>query len=759
MKNTMIHGIARRLAGGLLPLLAAALPACQVDRLPEKCSCTVNVGKEFFVPEEGGTYPIVVSSDRDWTMEALDAATADWCSFDVAAGPGGSTTVYVTVETNPEEADARLARFLFAAGADGMVMTLVQKGMPRLTTSPVGASNIDEDLALLPGSFAYSNPKEALRLGFYYREADAGREWSYVPYTGELRSGNYSVRLTGLRPATVYEYRAYLLTDREYFGDIERFTTYPEARLATVDKVRELMENGSAVSEGLKIEAVVVSDSLAGNIIRPASGAVYHVVEKTNPTGRDMGLTICVTDGESCYNRGDLLEIKLTGAPFGRVSVRESDLTVRTVEVASVKLSKVGVQEVVPVEITPDELPNHLSQLVTIRNTQLTAPYAAEDQYPVWAGDKHMECAGYDLPFLLAVVPEAAFAAEIPQRGSGSVTGVAFESSLPALCGVMPSAAGDLELTGERFDSTLSLRAVSLGNGGGVIAGEALENYVLTVTYINGVRGQVLPMPISATVEGDSGLAAGVLENCVLPFDGMGTIEIPLTGTPADVDCIVATVTGLEAYGLSGDAARVTIPVVVPPAEGNFAAQWVLAPSDVKSGANGTSYGTPRDLGPLDLDAAASSLNSVSVGAFLMTGFYNGGNWSNGWGGAILEGNSPANPLTYCTTTISVPEGKTLSLHKYTMRVRGNTTSEKITYLQYSIDGGAFRTVGSTTLAAANSYKVFTYMLFTNPELTHIPGGSTVVLRVLPQAVPDAPNAAWVFDGRGNAPVLTGNVE
>ena len=170
-----------------------------------------------------------------------------------------------------------------------------------------------------------------------------------MPYTGELRSGNYSVRLTGLRPATVYEFRAYLLTDREYFGDIERFTTYPEARLATVDKVRELMENGSAVSEGLKIEAVVVSDSLAGNIIRPASGAVYHVVEKTNPTGRDMGLTICVTDGEPCYNRGDLLEIKLTGAPFGRVSVRESDLTVRTFEVASVKLSKVGVKEVVPV--------------------------------------------------------------------------------------------------------------------------------------------------------------------------------------------------------------------------------------------------------------------------------------------------------------------------------------------------------------------------------------------------------------------------
>ena len=116
------------------------------------------------------------------------------------------------------------------------------KTSKEVTVSTGSATNVTDNGATLSGTI--NNSGKSLTCGIIYGTiSDVGTK----EYT--TSSGAFSVSLTGLRPNTTYNYRAYVVVDGEYrYGEVSSFKTLKEEVTVSTGSAAKVTDNGATLS-------------------------------------------------------------------------------------------------------------------------------------------------------------------------------------------------------------------------------------------------------------------------------------------------------------------------------------------------------------------------------------------------------------------------------------------------------------------------------------------------------------------------------
>ncbi len=149
----------------------------------------------------------------------------------------------------------------------------------------------------------------------------------------------------------------------------------------------------------------------------------------------------------------------------------------------------------------------------------------------------------------------------VPQ-GSGILKGIA-GINLPdggqALYQVSPQTAEDFAaLTGDRFGDapSLSFQAPAF-TATSIKAGEAIVDGKITIPYLNAAGTESYNITVAVSGDGSAGIDAVTSPVNKTLSAGNGTIEIPITGTPANAGNVTFTISGIE--GLTNNTATGTV--------------------------------------------------------------------------------------------------------------------------------------------------------------------------------------------------------
>ena len=742
MKTRLIRRFSGWLLGALL-LVPALLVSCQDDLVPAAPYLDIDQTTLIF-GVNGGTQNVTFTTDRDWFLSKIETQE-EWYSFSATEGPAGTATIAITVEPSSEDANARKGQLQLRASAEGAVITVIQSGVPIVTTADVISK--DEVSALVKSNWVYAVDLDLQEQGVMYNAK--GSSSVHTARYEPIGKGDYNTLLENLSPETEYEYKAYILTvdGKYYYGDVKSFTTDKTSTPIAIEELRALT-TAQLASEFLKIECIVLNNAEHGNDVIGDSKRLF-VVDKANPTKANSGIIVTL-DIDNPYAHGDVLEVKLNGAAAGTAN------GVKQVTVNSLKVRKTGTAAVVPVAIGYGEIDNYEAMYVEIDRTQITRSFLNAVNYPTWNGAGHpnnnttyvMEVEGNETTYGLFVDANADFAGGRLLTGSGKAKGILFRNSgsIPTL---YPTKAEDLAgLAGTRFQTVLVLKFISARFSGELVAEKAISgSTVITLSYQNAEEGDVLPGPVSIEITGDGapGITIDPKSNIAL-IEGSSTqtLAFEVKGTPTELGSVLFTVKGLEAYGLEGANAQVRANVVSGIPQGNFNVNW--APTSSYSSQHGASA-------PLAVTSNNQSALVVSpVTGYGFTGSASG-HYGTTWGGVIAVDNSALNPTTYAEFSISTGS-KALSVYSLLANIRRNGQGYQTCTVQYRFGSGGFTTF--MELEATGNTVNFQKDLSNVAELQNIAPGTTVTFRLIPRGA-TASDGRWVLTGTGLS--IGGNVE
>ena len=690
----------------LLTLLAlsATLWACdKTNTLPTPPQMDGDVSEIVF-PKEGGTESFQVTANRSPITATLSKeADAEWCQVTVRPGEGGVNTV--TVNISALDGDYRQTVLMLNNAAAVCDVTIRQAGVPSLTT--LAPTHIDEVSATVGLKWAYSGEigveEAGVRLSSGSNIRDCAIEAAKV-------AGSYTLDLTDLTPETEYTAQAYLKTTdgQSFTGEAVAFQTDKAPVVIPLHELKEWVTAGSqTVTENWIVEGIV-------SIVFPLTKAA----DITTPRfilqdGSVPGSALCVYDPIQA-SPGDRLSIRIKDATVERSA--SGALGLKSI-IGAVRTLSSG-NELSPQAIDHSRLDAYENMYIRIEHTQLLNIFTDRNNYPNWgSADKFtLEVEGSTVSYDVFVPASSELAGVAPGTGSGSVSGIVLAAgSSPA---VMVWKKDDVSLEASRFESLLDLTFQKPVFFGTMIAGEEISGCRLEVPYKNG-DNSVLSGEITVTVEGPAaeGITVASLTDPAIPA-GNGSLVFAVSGTPAQAGEVIFTVNGIQALGDNVCIAEVGAPFT--PTIGNFNLYWIPTTATV-----------PKTAIPVSLaydecsnsDVAASVLTLVASEANK-----SGTKWSGDWGAVGWNLNLGGEDVQYYEFTLTVASGKTLALSGLDFAFRVASGNPDVSF-KYALDGAAFEEfyTCSTDVVTESTIPVGKH-----PVLKAVPGGSTLVIRVVP---------------------------
>lgn len=746
MKTLLSNHTIRQILGVFILLVSLTSIGCTDNITPTLPSLKIKADTLLFTAD-GGTQDILFTTNRDWFLEKID--NVDW--LEISAGSGSAENGFFSITVDPSSVDdnARVAKLQLRASAVGVVITVIQSGIPIVTTGDVRMK--DETTALIAANWIYAVNINLAERGIAY-SAD-GNTYTHV-HSGDIERGDYQTLLEGLTEEKEYQYKAYIKTNdgTYYYGAVKSFTTDPKSELISISELRGT--SGSTINRYVKIEGIVLNDTVIKNYV--SSNTCLQIVDRANPDKPNQGITLRLSSNAVAYNMGDVVEVKLNAATIGLIS----GLPTKVITVEPLKVKKIGTAAVTPVKIDHTRMKDYESMYVEVEKSQLVKAYLSSSLYPTWNGENHpnvnttyiMEVDGSEDTYGLFVNKVASFANDAVKTGSGTTKGVVGYAS-GVLISIWPNSANDVStLTGTRFQTMLALKFTSTTFTGDLVINSVADSKcVVSVFYQNAEEGDVIAGPVSVELSGDGadGLYITPQENIALAT-GLQSLSFQVRGTPTTVGEITFTVKGLEGYELTGSKAIATGWVTSGIPEGNFKATWVPLSSD------NTNKGASPPLALTSNNASSVVLSSVTG-----TGFTNGASYASCWGGAGFNTNGVGNPTVFAEFTVT-PGANTLSIYSISLALRKDGDGYKLCTIQYKIGGGSFTTVATIEeTGSSNNTLTEPKNLSMVSELQNIPAGTIVTFRLIPTGSINSAGR-WGINGTGSnnsGLFITGNVQ
>ena len=726
MKNICSSFLLTGIAGCMA--VFALLTGCdKMAGLPEKPELEASVSELLF-PISGGEQTIVFETNRDWTA-SIDPTSVSpdvsWCT--ISADKGGSGKNSLTVVVDGMDGDYREAVLILNASAAGQEIRIMQTGKPIITTD--APSEIMESTALLSMTWQYAGDIAVTEFGFSVKKS-AETGFTDYPVEAEAVPGTYTLRVSGLEASAGYTVKAYVqTTEKRYEGAEQSFTTAAAPENVSIAAVkaagRQVAQGGiSAYAENHIITGTVVASYVEPVVEETpgedgaeakASAATKSVsVEETkvaivDGTEKDCGITLYLEAGTNSYAVGDKISVRVKDAQVSHTSSGAVYLTPLTSGITLVSNNN----QVAPVTINHAELADYESMYVTIENTQLLESFEGLE---TWSSAEVLtfEVDGSDVSYNACVPAASEIASQAPVFESGSISGIVVSDDVSS-CLVMLDSADDVAgLNEDRFASLLTLRFLAPVFSGDLYVGEEIEDALVRIPYENG-DNSIIDGPISVTVSGDAadGIEVAALESAMIAA-GSGYIDFVVSGTPTMEGEVTFTVVGMPDLEMVTCTATVGQPYV--PEVGNFKTYWNFS---------GHSYAVTIPYADnTNPDITVSALNFMGD-AENISATRKKDDWAaQGWD----VNTSETNPEQYFYFDLTVASGKTLLLTGSNIGFFLNGGDADI-YIQYSINGAAYKNAFTTTLTA-DSETEFVLPLGTIADLASVASGSKVTFRI-----------------------------
>lgn len=690
----------------LLTLLAltATFWACdKTNTLPTPPEMSGDVS-EFVFPKEGGTETFEVKANRNPITATLsNEADAEWCEVSIRPGEGGVNTV--TVRISALDGDFRQTVLMLNNSAAVCDVAIKQAGVPALTT--LTPTHIDEVSATLGLSWVYSGDIEVeeagVRLSSGGNTRDCAIEEAKAP-------GSYTLALSDLTPETEYTVEAYLRTSdgQSFTGEAVSFQTDKAPVNIALSELKEWMTSDSrTVTENWTVEGVV---SVLFPLTKAADIATPRFILQD---GSVPGSAICVLDPLQA-KVGDKVSIRIKDATVEKS--RSGALSLKSI-VGAVQTLSSG-NELSPVTVDHSRLDAYENMYVRIENTQLLNIFTDEANYPSWGSAEKftLEVEGSTVSFDVFVPAASELSGTAPGKGSGSVGGIVLADGNSPIVMILKKA--DVSLEASRFESLLDLTFQKPVFYGTMTAGEEIEGCRLEVPFKNG-DNSVLSGEITVTVEGPAaeGITVASLTDPTIPA-GNGSLVFAVSGLPVQTGEVSFTVNGIP--GLADNVCTASVGAPFTPAVGNFNLYWIPTTANVPKSPIPSTLAyeecTNPDVTSTVLTLVASEDNKA------------GTKWSGDWGAIGWNLNLSGEDVQYYEFTLTVAAGKTLALSGLDFAFRVASGNPDVSF-KYSLNGAAFEEFYSCSTSEVTAA---TIPVGKHAVLKAVPGGSTLVIRVVP---------------------------
>ena len=207
------------------------------------------------------------------------------------------TDVDIDVDVDPGFEDSDIDREIIT---DGLVLESSTAGEPTA------------DGISIRYKYTYDGDGVITESGIGYRVKDAQSEYSYVAYAATRSTDSATVTLTGLEPATEYEYVCYFVLDGiedRFLSTPGYFTTAdePESKYIPIADVRALFSGSNVtISEDWTICGTVISDYSRDGLNNATSARAVVIQDET------AGIYL-FCQGEYGYRKGDVIEVNVNG--------------------------------------------------------------------------------------------------------------------------------------------------------------------------------------------------------------------------------------------------------------------------------------------------------------------------------------------------------------------------------------------------------------------------------------------------------------
>ena len=325
-------------------LLTALLTlfACTLEEAPQsiestKAAITIAANEDTnpVLSDIGGSVSIRFNATKEWTAEAINTRSDNWCSIDQTAGPAGDNEIIITVEENPTEYE-RGASIRITCGMDVKVINVTQKQRNSLILT---ASKYE--ISRNGGAFTV---EVASNVDIFYKVNDDCSDWITPVYTRGLES-------------TWVEFEvAPNETSRKRSGQIkfwnescgEVVTVYQEGDKASIipgqsqyDLSAEEQTITVAVNSNINVDYYIPSEcdwvsevatkSLSTNVF------YFRVAENEDWTGRDVEIVFSNEE----YNLSEYIKIHQNGNLSLETNVDNYEINERGGEITVVLRSSV----------------------------------------------------------------------------------------------------------------------------------------------------------------------------------------------------------------------------------------------------------------------------------------------------------------------------------------------------------------------------------------------------------------------------------
>lgn len=187
-------------------------------------SASLYVSSDFLeFSQNGSVEEFAINTPTYWTART----TASWIQLSSTMGKGNATMA-VTAEPNLSSTQTRNAVINISNGIDNLSVSVIQNGVLPPSITYVNVSNLTRCTATLSFSFS-SNHVDITEYGVCYSSSTNTPNKDNATTIGQqsdVRSGDFSFAVSGLKSKTTYYARAYIVSSLGIqYGEATQFTT------------------------------------------------------------------------------------------------------------------------------------------------------------------------------------------------------------------------------------------------------------------------------------------------------------------------------------------------------------------------------------------------------------------------------------------------------------------------------------------------------------------------------------------------------
>ena len=187
-------------------------------------SASLIVSSDFLeFSQNGSEEQFAINTPTYWTART----TANWVHLSSTMGKGNATMA-VTTEPNLSSTQTRNAVINISNGIDNLSVSVTQSGVLPPSITHVNVSNLTKYTATLSFSFS-SVHVDITEYGVCYSSSTntpSKDNAATVGQQSDVRSGDFSIAISGLKSKTTYYARAYIVSSLGIqYGETTQFTT------------------------------------------------------------------------------------------------------------------------------------------------------------------------------------------------------------------------------------------------------------------------------------------------------------------------------------------------------------------------------------------------------------------------------------------------------------------------------------------------------------------------------------------------------